>query len=89
VSVTEAATRARVDALIDRIVTNPGEKLSDRDLAFRLCVLRRWVVRVGADGAEAEFHTVRDGQRLGWKITRRGHQVAEQHLAGPEDSARG
>lgn len=83
-TVTQAAARARVDAMIDRIVGNPGEKVTDRDLAFRLCVLRRWVIRVGADGPEADVHTESAGRRLGWKITRRGNQVAAEALAARE-----
>jgi hypothetical protein len=64
-------------------VTQAAAQVTDRDVAFALAVGRRWLQRVGADGPEAEVHSLRsDGQRLGWRITGRGHRVAEEHLAG-------
>ena len=77
-----------VDLLIDRILRNPMEKCTDRDLAFRLVALRRWVMRVGAESPEAEFHTERGGERLGWMLTRRGRQVAEEELVSRATSGR-
>ena len=69
-----------VDLLIDRILNNPSEKVTDPDLAFHLCVLRRWVQRVGVDGPLVEFTTVLDGVKVGWALTRRGRAVADEEL---------
>lgn len=73
------AGRRPVDLLVKRILDDPRERCTDRDLAFRLVVLRRWVARAG--GADIEFTSDRGGQSLGWMLTRRGHQVLGEILA--------
>lgn len=80
-TVTEAAATARLDALITRIQRETDDDIT-RDDAFALCVGRRWLRRVGADGPEAEYHTLSQGRRLGWQITSRGHVVAREEAEG-------
>lgn len=81
-TVTEARSRAGAVILVDRVLNDPGEKCSDRDLAFRLCILRRWITRAG--GADVEF-TTEDGR--GWMLTRRGNVVADETVAVTERAA--
>lgn len=75
-SVNEAVAVAKLGALIDRVITNPSEHCTDLSIAFRLCVLRRWITRAG--GNDVEFR--RDD--VGWMFTRRGEQVAREQLQG-------
>lgn len=79
-SVTEAAARARVDALIDRIMTEEP-RITDRGDAFMHARGRRWITGAGPETVEFE----RDGIR--YMLTGRGNQVAEEHLAAMEARA--
>lgn len=79
-TVTEAAISARIDALVSRVINNPDERCTDRDIAFHVIVLRRWVRRVGLNGPLEQFTTQRGDQTLAWEITRRGEQVAREEL---------
>lgn len=72
---TQPATERPIDLLVDRILRNPSEHCDDRDIAFRLTILRRWVMRTGP--ALAEFHTD-DGRH--YALTRRGNAVALEEL---------
>ena len=85
-SVTEAAARARVDALIARAMLE-DDHVTDPDVAFGWIVARGWVRRVGAEGPLAQFHSVRGDERLGWMLSQRGNVVAEEELTARETAA--
>lgn len=73
-TVNEAVATAKVDALIARI-QREDPRVIDRDLAFRLCVLRRWVMRAG--GEDVEFRAPGPGgDEVGWMLSNRGQVVA-------------
>jgi hypothetical protein len=65
----EAIGAVKRDALINRIMRE--DPRCDREVAFRMCVLRRWFMRTGP--GDYEFRT-EDGKY--WAFTRRGNVVA-------------
>ena len=76
-TVNQAVSTAKLDALVDRVIRDERHPI-DRDLAFRLVALRRWVMRVGADGPNVQFTTDLGGRPAGWMLTARGEQVARE-----------
>ncbi|HTE63665.1 MAG TPA: hypothetical protein VK631_25130 [Solirubrobacteraceae bacterium] len=76
-TLSEAINAAKRDVLVDRVIRDERHPI-DRDLAFRLVALRRWVMRVGAGGPLAQFHADLGGRPAGWMLTARGEQVARE-----------